>query len=194
MRNAFFISDQHYGHSNMLEFFGDEAKTVKVRPQFSNVEEMDEEMVKRHNSVVGPKDRIYFLGDVCISRKAIHRVLPRLNGRKVLLKGNHDIFPLKDYTPYFEDIRAYKIYPEQGIICSHIPIHTSNLERRFKINIHGHLHTNFVKKEFYVKRFQDGKWVDETPNDPRYINVCVENINYTPISLEEILNKIKLDK
>lgn len=127
-------------------------------------------MVEAWNSVVRQQDTVYHLGDVAIKRKSLP-VLSKLCGRKVLIKGNHDIFKLKDYLPYFEDIRAYKIFPEFGIICSHIPIHPESLAR-WKLNVHGHLHNNKLP-------------------DPRYLCVSVERINYTPVALEDIKEKLK---
>lgn len=165
MHNNFYISDTHFGHSNMITFLNAEGN--RVRP-FSSIEEMDELMVENWNKVVRPKgDTVYHLGDVVINRRCL-AILKRLNGRKVLIKGNHDIFKLSDYTPYFEDIRAYKVLPASGIIFSHIPIHDNQLNSRFKWNCHGHLHQKFV-------------------DDRRYLNLCVENINYTPIEFEEIM-------
>lgn len=167
MTNIFFISDTHFGHKNILNF---KRKNGEPLRPFYDIQEMDESIVKNWNSVVKPQDRIYHLGDVVINRKALS-ILDRLNGKKVLIKGNHDIFKLKDYTPYFEDIRAYKIMPKHGIICSHIPIHPDSLSR-WKANVHGHLHANNL-------------------NDDKYINVSCEQINYTPISFDEIMVKIK---
>jgi len=81
---------------------------------------MDEDMIEKWNNVVGPKDKVYHLGDVVINRKAIP-TLARLNGDKVLIKGNHDIFKLSDYTPYFRDIRGYHVM--NNYILSHVPVH-----------------------------------------------------------------------
>ena len=58
--------------------------------------EMDEEMIKRWNETVRPNDKVYHLGDVVINRKAL-TTLSRLNGDKVLIRGNHDIFKLEEY-------------------------------------------------------------------------------------------------
>lgn len=110
--SSFVFSDPHFGHKNIITFKDSDGKLT--RP-FSSVEEMDEHMVTNINSVVNKKDTIYFLGDVVINRKALP-IFDRINGRKVLIKGNHDIFRLQDYTKYFEDIRAYKVMPEHGII------------------------------------------------------------------------------
>jgi len=148
---------------------------------WDNPEEMDEEMVKRWNDTVRPNDKVYHLGDVVINRKAL-KTLGRLNGEKVLIKGNHDIFKLSDYLPYFKDIRGYHVM--NGMILSHIPVHESNLYR-FGTNIHGHLHSNRIKMKVRYPH-------KETEIiDPRYFNVSVEQIDFTPILFEQAIIKIK---
>ena len=168
MSASFFVSDTHFGHANILTF---ENNGVKERPGFSCVEEMDETMVDNWNRVVREHDRVYHLGDVVMNRRCLS-IMDRLNGKKVLIKGNHDIFPLKDYVKHFEDIRAYKVFPALGIICSHIPVHPDQLSGRFKLNFHGHLHRRKL-------------------DDQRYVNLCVEHWNYTPVTLEQILESLK---
>ena len=166
MHQSFFISDPHFGHSNILNFKDDQDNLV--RPGFSCIEEHDTLIIDNINKSVRVQDKIYILGDVAINRKSIS-IVDRINTKKrILIKGNHDIFQLKDYLPYFRDIRAYKVLPKYGIICSHIPIHPTELVGRFKLNIHGHLHYKIL-------------------NDKKYLNVCVEQTNYKPIELEEIL-------
>jgi calcineurin-like phosphoesterase family protein len=100
---------------------------------------------------------------LCIRRRAIARrglkTLERLNGRKVLVRGNHDIFKLQDYAQYFDDIRGCFYHHE--FMMSHIPLHPELFEQRFKGNIHGHLHSGNV-------RLPDGSL------DRRYLNCCVE--------------------
>lgn len=64
MAERFFISDTHFSHARILEFESDDGRPV--RSGFSSVEEMDEAMIERWNSVVGPKDKVYHLGDVAI--------------------------------------------------------------------------------------------------------------------------------
>ncbi len=176
MANTFFISDTHFGHKNIITFKRDDNTPLR---DFATVEEMDETMVRNWNKVVCDKDTVYHLGDVVINRKALP-ILERLNGRKVLIKGNHDIFRLEDYTQYFDDIRAYKVMTKEGIICSHIPIHPDSLSR-WRINLHGHLHSGVVKKR---------KWLFWKVRDPRYMCVSVEHINYMPISYDEVLKRI----
>ena len=162
---TFLISDTHFGHKGVCEFLCEDGIT-KVRP-WSHPDDMDEALVKNWNSAVGPKDKVYHLGDVVINKRCL-QTLSRLNGDKVLIKGNHDIFQLKEYLPYFRDIRAYHVLDR--FILSHIPVHESQKER-FKGNIHGHLH-------------------ESTLPDPWYHCVSVEQINFTPIAYDIIKEKL----
>lgn len=168
MGKTFVVADTHFGHRNIITFAGAEGQRLR---DFETIEEMDELMVENWNKVVGPTDRVYHLGDVAINRKALS-ILNRLNGKMVLVKGNHDIFKLKDYLPYFDDIRAMIVRPKMGITFSHVPIHPGSLGR-FSFNVHGHIHDRQVLLE------------DGTP-DERYFCVSVERINYTPIDMEEL--------
>ena len=182
MPNIFLTSDTHFGHVNICNFTNYDGSPV--RP-WDSVEEMDEEMVKRWNETVGPKDKVYHLGDVVINRKSL-QILDRLNGDKVLIKGNHDIFPLKDYVKYFRDIRAYHVM--NGMILSHIPISKDSIAR-FGTNIHGHTHGNRVM----IEKFTHG-WAEDTIEmvpDPAYFCVCVEQTDYRPILFDDVLQKIK---
>lgn len=162
------ISDTHFGHQNSCNWMTEDG-SEKYRP-WDTSEEMDEALVANWNKAVRPKDKVYHLGDVAMKRKDI-QTLGRCNGEKILVRGNHDIFNLEDYVPYFKDIRGTPKLDD--FLLSHIPIHSGSLARWSKGNIHGHTHRNSVL-------LTDGSF------DPRYICVSVEQINYTPISLEEI--------
>jgi calcineurin-like phosphoesterase family protein len=183
MPSVFLTSDTHFGHVNICNFTNYDGSPV--RP-WDSVEEMDEEMIKRWNETVGPKDKVYHLGDVVINRKSL-QILDRLNGDKVLIKGNHDIFPLKDYVKYFRDIRAYHVM--NGFILSHIPVHKDSIAR-FGANIHGHTHGNRVRKLRGVN-VKTGELLYSDVIDPDYFCVCVEQTDYRPISFEDVLKKIK---
>ena len=162
MANIFLIADTHFGHSRMYTdpFMLNDG--TRLRPWTSH-EEADEHMIKQWNSVVKHEDRVYLLGDIVLHRRALP-VLYRLQGRKVLIKGNHDIFKLKDYLPHFDDIRAY--WPLDKIMMTHIPIHPASLGR-WDGNVHGHLHKGTV-------------------GDPRYLCVSVEQVDYTPIEFSVV--------
>lgn len=164
MHKLYFISDPHFGHNNLLTFKDNEGKLTR---EFNSIEEMD-------NEVVRPQDTLYILGDCAMNRRCLPTLDCIITKKRILIRGNHDIFQLKDYTSYFKDIRAYKILPKHGLIFSHIPIHPNQLEGRFTLNIHGHMHQNKI-------------------DDPKYFNICLEQIGYNVISLEEIL-QIKKDR
>ena len=182
MPNVFLTSDTHWGHAGICKFTNYDGSPV--RP-WDDVDEMNEEMIKRWNETVGPKDKVYHLGDVVINRRFLP-ILDRLNGDKVLIKGNHDIFPLKDYVKYFRDIRAYHVM--NGMILSHIPVHKESIAR-FGTNIHGHTHGNRV---MYTPNPTGWSEAKRTPQiDPDYFCVCVEQTNYTPIAFEDVVEKIK---
>jgi calcineurin-like phosphoesterase family protein len=138
---------------------------------------MSEWMIDEYNKLVSPDDRVYILGDVAMNRRALDRSVPRLNGRKVLVKGNHDIDKLSYYSQYFDDIRAYVV--KKGFIMSHIPIHEGSLSR-WAINIHGHLHANQVMGK--------DKW-DNLFVDPRYVCASVEHTDFKPILLDRVLER-----
>jgi calcineurin-like phosphoesterase family protein len=185
MPSVFLTSDQHFGHANISKFTNKDG--TKVRP-WDNVEEMDEELVKRHNEVVKPGDKVYFLGDVVINKKAL-KMVGRLNGDKVLIRGNHDIFADADYQQYFRSLRGYHVM--NGCILSHIPVHPDSLSR-FGTNIHGHLHTNRVKKARGVDA-KTGQILYSDVLDTRYHCVCTEQTNFAPILFEDVLKKIKAE-
>ena len=178
MPAVFLVSDTHFGHAGVCRFMRNDGVT-KLRP-WDNPEEMDEEMVKRWNETVRPNDKVYHLGDVVINRKSLN-IMHRLNGDKVLIRGNHDIFKLEDYTKYFRDVRGYHVM--NGMILSHIPVHEESLGR-FGVNIHGHLHANRVK-------MKDPFGYREPIVDPRYHCVCVEQTDFRPILFEDVIKKIK---
>lgn len=170
---TYLISDTHWGHANSLNFKRADGSPLR---DFSCVEEMDEHMIQQWNSVVRPEDKVIHLGDIVINKKFLP-ILNRLNGRKKLIMGNHDIWPISTLTGYFYDIKAYRVFDKH--IFSHIPVHRESIGR-FQANIHGHLHSNQVMLGDQI--------------DPHYLCVCVEqeHINYTPIPwyrCKEILSK-----
>ena len=184
MPATFLVSDTHFGHQGVCKFMRNDGVT-KLRP-WDTAEEMDEAMVKAWNERVRPNDKIYHCGDVVINRRALS-IMDRLNGDKVLIRGNHDIFRDDEYRKYFRELRAYHVM--NGLILSHIPVHEASLGR-FGCSIHGHLHANRVMKARGVDaRTGDILYSDEI--DPRYYNVSVEQTDFAPILFEDVLKKIK---
>ena len=172
MPAVFLVSDTHFGHAGVCRFLREDG--TKLRP-WDSPEEMDEYMVEAWNKKVRPNDKVYHLGDVVINRRAL-KILALLNGDKVLIRGNHDIFRDTEYRHYFREIRAYHVM--NGMILSHIPIHSDSLGR-FGTNIHGHLHSNRVMKDGIV--------------DTRYHCVCVEQTDFAPILFEDVIKRIEAE-
>lgn len=165
MADIWVISDTHFDHYNMVHRF-------KTRP-FESVSEMDEKLIYNWNSVVKPEDKVYHLGDVAFGDKTKHEnLLRRLNGKKRLIVGNHD--DVKHLSPFFEKVMLWRQWKEFGLLFTHVPVHESTLKEsrhgdkhRSIINVHGHIHSN------------------ASPVGP-YRCVCVEQINYTPVNIEEL--------
>lgn len=170
MPAVYLVSDTHFGHAGVCRFLRNDGVT-KLRP-WDNPEDMDEFMIRAWNETVRPNDKVYHLGDVVINRRAL-ATLARLNGDKVLIRGNHDIFRDDEYRKYFRELRAYHVM--NGMILSHIPIHEESLGR-FGTNIHGHLHANRVMKDGAV--------------DVRYHCVCVEQTDFAPVLFEDVIKRI----
>lgn len=174
--NIFLISDTHFGHTSPYTKFTREDGSM-LRPHGS-AEAGDEAMIENWNKVVSHNSKVYHLGDVFMTTKAneIANVMRRLNGTKVLIKGNHDVAKLSVYAEHFKDVRAYHVLA--NLALSHVPIHPQSVSERWLGNVHGHLHHRCVEDKF------------GNP-DPRYFSVCVERINYTPIALEEVIRHFK---
>jgi len=177
MPAVFLVSDTHFGHAGVCRFTRSDGCTP-LRP-WNDPAEMDEAMVKAWNERVRPTDKVYHLGDVVINRRAL-ATLGRLNGDKVLIRGNHDIFRDDEYRKYFRELRAYHVM--NGMILSHIPIHSDSLGR-FGTNIHGHLHANRVMTEVW----------GEYEIDTRYHCVCVEQTDFAPILFEDVIKRIEAE-
>ena len=154
MARVFFISDLHFGHKHILKFSPSRGG--------ASVEEHDEILVQKWNSVVTKRDLVYVLGDVCFSMERMP-LLDQMNGMKKLVRGNHDRFNSGVYLKYFQEIYGFLRY--KGFWISHAPIHPDEL--RGKGNIHGHVHSAVIP-------------------DPRYVSVCVEALDGYPIPFDKI--------
>ena len=186
MPSVFLVSDTHFGHTGVCRFTRDDGS--KLRP-WDDPAEMDEAMVKAWNDRVRPTDKVYHLGDVVINRKSL-KTLARLNGDKVLIRGNHDIFRDTEYGEYFRELRAYHVM--NGMILSHIPVHEASLGR-FGVNIHGHLHYQRVRRARGVDA-RTGEVLYGTEIDTRYHCVCVEQTpDFAPILFEDVIQRIKYE-
>ena len=183
MRDIFVISDTHFRHANILKFKDHAGNPVRSH-LFNTVDEMDEHMIERWNSVVKQGDIVYHLGDVAMlntleDEQWFKKNWPRLNGSKRLIVGNHDDIKFLSSGGFFKKVGMWRMFPEFGLMLSHVPLHISSLLRMNKpdgvwpddceplLNLIGHIHQN------------------PAPEGP-YRNVCVEVTNYTPVNIEEL--------
>ncbi len=172
MINTWFTSDTHFGHKNILEF------EKEARP-FSSLEEMHEVMIERWNKVVASKDVVYHLGDFCFGKQYLE-IASRLNGKKTLVMGNHDMLPSKDYLQYFHRLAGCIFW--KGLLLTHIPVDSTCLWHRASKNIHGHLHSKNVLCEII-----DREGCIMTALSPFHFNVSCEQNNLTPFHIDEII-------
>lgn len=170
MANIFVISDTHFNHNNIIKYCN--------RP-FANAEEMNDFMVEQWNSVVKPGDKVYHLGDVYMggARGYTENLLGhRLHGHKRLILGNHDNGKDQILQKTFEKIDVWRMFPEFGLLLTHVPVHESSLFRGSTgneqnppklLNVHGHIHDK------------------KSPTEDHRC-VCVEHLNYKPVNIEEL--------
>ena len=167
----YYISDTHFGHSNVIK--------MSNRP-FSNVEEMNNQLIKNWNNIITNNDIVYFLGDFSfLNKEKSIQILEQLKGKKYFIKGNHD------KTNWLNIIKAlgliidwfdYKEISDKGrkVILCHYPLCSWNSQYRGSYHLYGHTHNKvLLNDEFQKNRF----------------NVCVENIGYNPITLDELIEK-----
>lgn len=160
MGKIFVVSDTHFAHTNIIKYCD--------RP-FDTAEEMDWHMVEKWNSVVSPGDKVYHLGDVYMggNRDYMEWLLSRLNGQKRLILGNHDNGKDQVLQRYFKKINVWRMFPEYGLLLTHVPVHESTLKAKDLKNVHGHIHNK------------------SSPAGP-YTCVCVEQVDYTPVDIETL--------
>ena len=174
-RDIWVISDTHFDHANILTFSDREGRPTRG-DRFTDVEDMNEQMIANWNSVVKPGDKVYHLGDVLFGTRKqewMDKNFPRLNGQKRLIVGNHDNIKFMAAGGWWGKIDLWRMFPEFGLLLTHVPVHNSTLGESHRFgdgpmtNVHGHIHQN----------------PSPTPN---HRCVSVEQINYTPINIEEL--------
>lgn len=165
-------SDSHFNHANIIKY------CPESRP-FETVEEMNEALIERWNSVVKPEDTIIHCGDFFMGQiNQIDEILPRLNGKITLVRGNHDsksrIEKYKEHGIQVKDI-FYKAYKGRFFIFCHFPIANEEFMRMVRednsevILCYGHLHYQAPKG-----------LVDGT------FHVGVDTNNLTPVNSEYV--------
>lgn len=163
----FLIGDTHFSHFNIIKYCN--------RP-FDDAEQMNKELIKNWNSVVGKYDIVYVLGDFALcGKEQIIKITQQLNGRKRLILGNHDKASLETYyRAGFEYVYNHPIILEDFYILSHYP-QTYIQKDGLYANIFAHVH-------------DDPAYVDSSA---RTFCVSAERIAYIPILFEKIKEIMK---
>ena len=180
MTKNYFIADPHFGHKPMLHL-GD------GRP-FDNVEEMNETQINNWNAKVGKGDNVYICGDFIWNTEDPEPILKRLNGNKFLIMGNHDRITRQNFEAYNKHLVWIKDYfmlkikngknvASTKIVLSHYPFEVWDSQHYGSYHFYGHVH----------KECGHRKMIDV----PRRYNVGVDVNNFEPVSLEEIVTKLK---
>lgn len=173
----FYISDTHFGHKNILKYDN--------RPYFT-VAEMDADLIKRWNNAVKPTDTVYHLGDFSWLKPAGEsEILQRLNGTKILIRGNHDYKPTAEWA----EVLPFAEIVDNGrhVILSHFPIASYKNMTHGYYHLYGHVHNSFEDGLFDAYR---RAWEKHYEKQMRSFNVGCMNplMDYTPRTLDEIGN------
>ncbi len=159
----YFTSDTHFFHHNIIGYCD--------RP-FLNIEMMNEAMIERWNKTVNPEDTVYHLGDFCMGNKDenCRIILPRLNGYKILIKGNHDrsLEQMKSYG-FDETHDNMFLQTEKGMAyLAHEPTPNGRWAETADFQLCGHVHDYWKVKE---------KWY----------NVGVDVWHFYPVTIHNLL-------
>jgi len=135
-----FTADTHFGHENIIKF---------MKRPFANVDEMDEAMIQTWNNTVQPKDTVYVLGDFSFHNvEKTNYILNRLNGSRMLIKGNHDSRKNLKKTHGWEWVKDYFELRHEGqlTVLSHYPFEVWRDSHRGSWHLHGHSHGTLPNK------------------------------------------------
>lgn len=144
-------SDFHWHHKNIMKF------CPETRGHYRDVAHMNQDMIDQWNSMVAPEDLVYMLGDIAFcSGFEASTIMSKLQGRKILVMGNHDTKTVKDknFCREFEEIHNYLEvnYAGTKICMFHYPIAEFNSQHRGAVHFHGHLHQHPSGLEQYRVR------------------------------------------
>jgi calcineurin-like phosphoesterase family protein len=190
---VWFTSDQHFYHTNVIRYSG--------RP-FKTVEEMNEEIIKRWNSVVKRGDFVFCLGDFSLALRPVELFTRRLNGHKILTPGNHDHVHPAHYKKRLERRdRLLKQYNEWGWAKIN-PWDGDGLltiaDQKVRMTHMPYRDINYEEQRYRQYRFEDdGKWLlhghvhEQWTINKKMINVGVDVWNFYPVSLDSIKQIIK---
>lgn len=175
MCNVRFIGCLHLGHKAIAQY-------RDHQDEFAH----DEYLIDSWNSTVNKKDLTYILGDITMENSTHYYQLDRLNGRKVVVLGNHDRHQdIKELLKYVDSVAGMVDY--KGFALTHAPIHPNEVQF-YRGNIHAHIHHINKLEEVTVSDSYLDKGATNKPTLEKYFNVDAHLINYKPKTIEELLS------
>lgn len=185
------IGDTHFGHKNIIRLDG--------RP-FESVEEMDEYIIKVWNERVRPEDEVYIAGDFSwYGKEKTDEILSRLNGKKFLIRGNHDKFN-RDNRPNYDLVLGEKYsFKHNGykVIINHVPelFYVGDTKDNV-IMVYAHIHNSLEEvlcekaKAFILEEAKKLGY----PMKMQAYNVGCMHHGYGPVLLDDLIEKTQKKK
>lgn len=162
-----FSADHHFGHDNIIRYC--------ARP-FRDTAEMNESLIERWNAVVRKDDEVWYLGDFAYrcGPNRLAEIFGRLHGRKIhLVRGNHDrratlALPWTSVQNYAEIVVEGRM-----LVLFHYALRVWNKSHHRSLSLYGHSYGRL-------------------PNAPASCDVGVDAWNFKPVSLDDIVGRIKI--
>ena len=165
----YYTSDLHIGHENIIR--------LCKRP-YSNGREMSVDLIRRWNNKVTANDTVYILGDMFFRYEDIDVVkttLKQLNGKKILIKGNHDNFLNQiKWQDYFSTVKDIMKIKDNGrdVVLMHYPIEEWDGFFRGSYHLYGHVHNSDNGLRVIDRRYNVG--VDVNDFEPKTLDELIE--------------------
>lgn len=179
MNKIMYISDLHFSHENCLRFDN--------RP-WTDVNVMNEDIIAKWNNKVDDTDTVYILGDLAMKGgEPLLNIVKRLNGTKILIKGNHDRISPQLAKEFNNKIYDYLEIKDGGrnVVLSHYPIPCFNKHFYGEFHLYGHVHNshewNFM--ESIRRSFEE----IDIPCNMYGVGAMLEYMDYEPKTLNEII-------
>lgn len=177
-------SDIHFYHDNIMRFVDHRSDN------FNNIVECNNRVIENYNNIITNEDTVYFVGDLScgkhngekIKQEMLAEILNQMNGKKILIMGNHDKFSKSFYMKHFDEVHDFLWFGDTLMI--HYPLveheythrkERNHLDKKLKAKtiIHGHVHDFTVEVDDGIKR----------------VNVCVDYKpnNWSPVDITDLI-------
>ncbi len=169
MSHVYFIGDLHFGHEGICKFRSFPSESVHRQYLMGCWE-----------GIIRKRDVVYVMGDAAFTQDGLDDI-GKLPGRKILVRGNHDLLPTESYLAVFAEV--YGVFAWKGMWLTHVPIHPSELYGR--TNVHGHCHRGGPTDIVNAPDTSRGHAVGTRAT---YFNTCAEHlpVPYVPVRQDEM--------